>query len=194
MNDYRETIKKEFEDIAEDYVNKAYLSGETIKTVDKFLKFLPKRGRILDIGCGGGQDSQQFSYAGYKVTGIDMSPRMIQLAKSFVKRGKFIIGDFLEVNLKDNHYVGVWCMRVFLLVPLSKQQEFLNKIYRILKQGGFLYIMTKANSTDTEEIDERGVFRKLITEDTFKNLLSRAGFDIVEFEREGKFMQAICRK
>lgn len=194
MTNYKETIKNEFDEIAEDYVNKAYIEGLTLASVDKFLSYLPGKGKVLDIGCGGGQDSQAFINNGYKTVGIDVSPRMIKLAKQFSKKTKFIQGDFLDIDLDDEEFVAVWCMRVFLLVPFAKEKEFLNKIYKVLKPGGHLFISAKAGSSDTEGIDDRGVFRKEIMQDSFEMLLKYASFEILELKRDGSWMQAICKK
>jgi ubiquinone/menaquinone biosynthesis C-methylase UbiE len=194
MTNYKDTIKQEFDSIAEDYVNKAYIEGLTLQSVDKFINYLPGKGRVLDIGCGGGQDSQAFINNGYKAVGIDLSPRMLKLAKQFSRKTKFIQGDFLEVGFDDEEFVAVWCMRMFLLVPFAKEKEFMNKINKILKPGGHLFISAKVGSSDTEEIDERGVFRKEIMQDSFEMLLKYASFEILEIKRNGSWMQAICKK
>ena len=38
--------------------------------------------RILDFGCGSGEDAQYFAALGHEVVGIDLSPNMIRVAKS----------------------------------------------------------------------------------------------------------------
>jgi len=194
MTNYKDKIKEEFDNIAEDYVNKAYIEGLTLQSVDKFLKYLPGKGKVLDIGCGGGQDAQSFINNGYKAVGIDMSSRMLKLAKEFSRKTKFIQGDFLDIDFDNEEFVAVWCMRVFLLVPFSKEKEFLNKIHKILKPRGHLYISVKIGSTDTEGIDDRGVFRKEITQDSFEMLLKYASFEILEERKNGSFLEVVCQK
>ena len=47
-----------------------------------FLKFLPNSGRILDAGCGVGQNSAFFSKKGYEVVALEPLPEFLDLAKS----------------------------------------------------------------------------------------------------------------
>ncbi len=45
-------------------------------------ELVPRSGSILDINCGTGTDACYFASRGYKVTGIDISPKMIKQAKA----------------------------------------------------------------------------------------------------------------
>jgi SAM-dependent methyltransferase len=48
----------------------------------RYLKPLAKAGdRVLDLGCGTGEDALRFSGLGAKVTGIDSSPEMVRIAR-----------------------------------------------------------------------------------------------------------------
>ena len=69
-----------------------------------FKKFCKKRPMtILDVGCGTGSHSLLFSERGYSVTGIDISKRMIELAKRKAsKEGsnvEFIAQDMRKLDL-----------------------------------------------------------------------------------------------
>ena len=47
---------------------------------------LPPGARILDVGCGSGWLSEYFARLGYKVTGIDISDELIDMARDRVER------------------------------------------------------------------------------------------------------------
>jgi SAM-dependent methyltransferase len=52
------------------------------EAVWRYLKPLVKAGdRVLDLGCGTGEDALRFSGLGAKVTGIDSSPEMVRIAR-----------------------------------------------------------------------------------------------------------------
>ena len=40
---------------------------------ERFLKYIPDGGNVLDLGCGSGRDSKCFKEAGYQVSAIDAS-------------------------------------------------------------------------------------------------------------------------
>ncbi len=49
-------------------------------------RHVPRAGRILDVGCGGGREAVGFARLGYRVVGIDVAPRMIDAARQNAAR------------------------------------------------------------------------------------------------------------
>ena len=47
---------------------------------------LPSGARILDVGCGSGWLCEYFARLGYEMTGIDLSPEMIAIARERVSK------------------------------------------------------------------------------------------------------------
>jgi trans-aconitate methyltransferase len=68
----------------------------------KFIKSMPNEAKILD--CGPGQDSEVFAKLGFNVTGIDITPEFVDMAKRRVPEASFIQMDMKEL--------------VYLLTPL----------------------------------------------------------------------------
>jgi ubiquinone/menaquinone biosynthesis C-methylase UbiE len=60
--------------------------------VDRLLPPAPQGGKLLEIGCGTGHWSEYFAGKGFAVTGVDISERMIAVA-----RQKDIVGATFEV-------------------------------------------------------------------------------------------------
>ena len=48
---------------------------------DLFLKFMPKTGKVLDLGCGMGSDSIHFQEIGYDVLAVDKTDELLNDAK-----------------------------------------------------------------------------------------------------------------
>ena len=79
------------------------------------------KGKTLDIGCGS-------AYALEKDwIGIDIDPRILKFAK---KRNNLIIGDFLEIKLKDNTFDSVLMIEV--IEHIQDKEMAVKKIRRIL--------------------------------------------------------------
>jgi SAM-dependent methyltransferase len=51
-----------------------------------------RTGRVLDLGCGGGQLSQALVGVGYDAWGLDVSRSMVQMARHRVPRATFVVG------------------------------------------------------------------------------------------------------
>jgi SAM-dependent methyltransferase len=56
-------------------------------------------GRVVDLGCGSGIWARALTDASYQVTGVDLSPAMIELARQRAPAAEFQVGSFLQVRL-----------------------------------------------------------------------------------------------
>ena len=84
------------------YQDKDY-SGE-VNYIDGLIKrHSPGAKTLLDLGCGTGKHDHFLSLAGYNVSGVDLSPEMIDLAKTkYSSSGcSFYTGDVRDVDLKQ---------------------------------------------------------------------------------------------
>lgn len=62
-------------------ISKIYEQQTHIKWIKELAENLPKSGRILDLGCGQGNDVFLFNKFGFETIGIDGSAGMIKEAK-----------------------------------------------------------------------------------------------------------------
>lgn len=98
--------------------------------------------RVLDIGAGPGILSLEIArrlVLGGSMTGIDLAPSMIHLArlnaaKSGLTNTAFEVGDALSLNFPDNTFDVVISSNAFPWVPDRK--KFLSEVLRVLKPGG----------------------------------------------------------
>ncbi len=99
---------------------------------------------VLDVGCGLGTDTSRFARAGAEVTGVDIAPRAVTLArKNFAWRGlegRFEPMDGEELALPDDSFDFVYCHTVLHFT--RDPEAMINEIYRVLKPGGRAILMT----------------------------------------------------
>jgi ubiquinone/menaquinone biosynthesis C-methylase UbiE len=99
--------------------------------------WVPAGGRLLDIGCGEGDISAQCAAAGYNVDGIDMSPKMIERARSRFKSRSIefnACADTLHLPFADGTFDAIVASSVLeYVVPLRAQLE---ELRRVCKDGG----------------------------------------------------------
>lgn len=157
--------------------------------------------KILDLACGSGHHSIFFAKAGYQVTGVDLSEKMLQIARKNskgVSDVRFVKTGFLKVYPKlKERFDAVMCLGNSLPHLLSKRdlKKTLQNIYNLLNPGGILILQNRnydkilkkmirfmpPNITDQE--GERIVFLRLL--DFFKD---RVVFNLVTFrQKEGKW-------
>jgi ubiquinone/menaquinone biosynthesis C-methylase UbiE len=98
----------------------------------------PRNSSILDIGCGDGSLSAQFSNSGNKLTLIDLSQSMLSLARRRLDEQKgaqcaFIHGDFLSHSISGPYDIII-CVGV--LAHVESVEAVLARIVTLLKPGG----------------------------------------------------------
>ena len=99
-----------------------------------------KHPRILDLGCGAGYDSKILSRMGARVVGLDVSEKLIKIAKSEAYRCKFYVGDMTEKYKRLGKFDSILCLATIMHVGVSKmKQTFLNMV-ESLNKGGLVLV------------------------------------------------------
>ena len=110
-------------------------------------KYFQKKSCILDIGCGSGRTSIPLVNLGYEVTGVDITPQMIDTAKEIAKNQNldidYEVGDATKLRFDSDTFDGaIFANNGWVQIPAkANRQKALVEIYRILKPGG-IFILT----------------------------------------------------
>ena len=68
--------------------------------LDRFLELMPPGGEVLDLGCGSGRPIAGYCIAkGHPVTGVDASPRLIDLCRERWPGQTWIVADMRGLDL-----------------------------------------------------------------------------------------------
>jgi SAM-dependent methyltransferase len=104
-----------------------------------FENFNKKPVKILDLGCGTGLHDIVLKQRGYKVTGLDLSKQMIDLAANRGDGMRFVVGDMSDFNL-DEKFDVIICMFSSLgyVVEDEKLKSFFKCCREHLNPGGLL--------------------------------------------------------
>jgi 2-polyprenyl-3-methyl-5-hydroxy-6-metoxy-1,4-benzoquinol methylase len=113
--------------------------------VEKAKKYLKNSDTVLDFGCATGTVTCEISSCVKEATGIDISSKMIDIAKS--KAGELKIGnvDFRQATLFDKDYKreSFDVILAFNIIHFFKDtQEILQRMHELLKPEGLIIIAT----------------------------------------------------
>ncbi len=104
---------------------------------------------VLEVGCGLGTAAQSFMEAGAKYTGIDVSPKSIELAqrraKIFNLTGDIFVADIQSFIPDGKHFDLVYSFGV--LHHIQNLEAALKNIYAVLKPGGQFKLMMYATKS-----------------------------------------------
>ena len=99
-------------------------------------------GRVLVPGCGTGHDVLALAEAGAEVTGVDIAPRALAIARKRVHQGKvqWIEGDFLDLGQVEASYYD-WVVEHTCLCALdpAERERDVRSVRHALKPGGCLW-------------------------------------------------------
>jgi SAM-dependent methyltransferase len=73
---------------------------DEVAALEAFVEALPPGARILDVGCGSGWPwGAALLGRGFRVTGVDTSPRLIAHAATSLPHGEWVVGDMRTFDL-----------------------------------------------------------------------------------------------
>jgi len=94
---------------------------------------------ILDIGCGAGYPIARYlTDSGFRLTGIDVSAKMIEKAKDQkIPNSEFFICDFFDFVPKHK-FDGIIAFDSFFHFPKERQSEIYTRVSAWMKDGAYL--------------------------------------------------------
>jgi len=105
-----------------------------------FPYFAFKGAKVLEIGCGTGNDARRFVENGATYTGIDLTHKAILSAKAKIGRhGRLEVMNAEFMDFPDNYFDLVYSWGVIHHAVTPK--NIANEIYRVLKPNGFISVM-----------------------------------------------------
>ena len=126
-----------------------------------FVKYIKPGSSLLDLGCGPGAVSKYISKkVNVKLTLMDLSEKMIELAKIMLPSAETVISDIRTLSFKENSYEFI--LAAFCLPFLYDEEAkiFIKEIASIVKSGGYIYLSTmegKGNEITTTSFSDGGL-------------------------------------
>ncbi|MFM9447041.1 class I SAM-dependent DNA methyltransferase [Streptomyces acidiscabies] len=185
--DFIHNTRDSYDKIAEDYTEQ-FPSGLGDRAVDRglvgaFAELVRARGSepVADLGSGPGHVTAHLRDLGLQVFGVDISPRMVALARRTHPGLRFHVGSMTALDLPDQTLGGIFSLFSVIHVPDSELPALCKEFSRVLVPGGYALLCFQIDNTTTRlRITER--FGHDITLDyhwhdptRFAQLLTEAG-------------------
>ncbi|UCG15873.1 MAG: methyltransferase domain-containing protein [Phycisphaerales bacterium] len=126
----------------------AYFADSALFAYDLALlrRWMPRPGRVLDLGCGSGRHVVAFARAGFDVTGVDLSPHMIEVASAKLAESnaaaRLVKGDIVEPEGWGEPVPFDYALCMFstfgLIAGHTNRLRALRNWHRLLRPGGLL--------------------------------------------------------
>ena len=181
----KQIVRKGYDAIAERYLAWSRDSAPRRHYLEKLLAQLENGERVLELGCGAGLPATKALSERAAVTGVDLSPKQIALAKANVPTAEFLCAEITALDFAPGTFDAVAAFYAVTHIPREEHAALFARIAQWLKPGGiFVATLGAVDLEDCFEEDWLGApnFFSHYGADTNLALLKAAGFEILEHE------------
>lgn len=200
MDSYKEKVKAAYQNFAKRYA----VANFDVILQYQLTEFLSnvRKGKVLDLGCGPGRDTDYLKDEGLEVTGIDFSSEMISLAKEYVDKKLFKEADFDDELFEEGEFDGIWANASLIHVPKSSMLDTIKHISSWLKKGGVMYLNVIEGLGEKEirikNFYEEELLVSFYSVDEIIQIVEEAGLSVTKFHIESddnfNWIDIFCKK
>ena len=187
-----------FDKRAQQYQDKYMNVDMYSESLDLFCECVAKANpAIFEIACGPGNITKYLldKRPDFNIFGIDLAPKMIELAKANNPTAQFAVMDCREIESLKEKYDGIMCG--FCLPYLSKEEsaKLIFDTSLLLLPGGILYLSTMEGDYEKSGFESSSAGEQIfmhyhqaeyLAEDLLKN-----GFSIIDLQRKFSSVNSI---
>ncbi|MEM1194836.1 MAG: class I SAM-dependent methyltransferase [Pseudomonadota bacterium] len=146
------------------------------RDLDAFLDRLKPGAEVLELGCGGGQDSARMRERGFAIDPTDGVAAMARKANERFDLGVRVMR-FDELDTRAS-YDAIWAHATLLHCPRAELPDALARILRALRPGGLHYGSYKLGTGEGRDL--LGRLHNFPSEDWILQRYIEAGFALIE--------------
>jgi len=155
----------------------------------RFLQEIGNRRPVWDFACGPGQTTKYLKNLGIEISGLDLSEKILEQARTIHPEIHFRKGNILELKFENDSIAGV--VAFYAIVHFTEEQVGIafREIFRVLQSGG-IFLFTYHIGEETIHLDEFlgkkvDIDFMFFTTDFIFSCLNDSGFEKIEIlERE----------
>jgi len=168
----------------------------------EWLRHLPADARLLDLGCGGGQDAGHLRQRGYRVVGLDRTSALLAAGRCREPSLPLVLADLRQLPFQAMSFDGLWAAASLMHLPKPVARRILIDLYRLVRPGGFL-AATVTYGMKSGIVTEGWVPGRYFArwkKDELARAVRRAGWEILELkiitnrERKGRWLNLLAQR
>ncbi|MFD0883931.1 class I SAM-dependent DNA methyltransferase [Streptosporangium algeriense] len=105
-----------------------------------FAELVRDTGPVAELGCGPGQTTAHLRDLGVDVFGVDLSPKMIDIARETYPDLRFEVGSMDALDLADDELRGILAWYSVIHAPPREMPAYFAEFRRVLAPGGHLLL------------------------------------------------------
>lgn len=113
--------------------------------VDATRSYLPAGSRLLEGGCGLGNNVELLARSGYEVIGVDFAEKAVERVRTFRPNLDVRRGDLCQLSFSDGYFDGYWSFGVIEHF-YEGFDTIASEMLRVIRPGGYLFLTVPALS------------------------------------------------
>jgi len=145
-------------------VDEFFATGEPIvERINSFAEmgYRVPRGVAIDFGCGLGRVSRWLAKSFSHVVGVDISPKMLELAERYNAQQSaitFVQGNEKNIPLASSSADFIYSFIALQHIPRPLQEVYLHEFARLVRPGGYFYFQLPSHPIYVKETQFRQHF------------------------------------
>lgn len=183
MHDPKQVVQDGFDRIAE--AHGAWAEETRREEREKYTAALMNRleagADILELGCGAGGSTTRTLATSFRLTGVDLSARSVELARAAIPTATFVQSDMTRAEFPLASFDAVAAFYSIFHVPRAEHAPLLGRIRGWLRPGGLLVATMGAHDNPGELAPDwlgAPMYWSAYDADTNRDLVQNAGFEI----------------
>jgi cyclopropane fatty-acyl-phospholipid synthase-like methyltransferase len=165
------------ENRSQELMGKAYL--------DKLIDIVGTDASVLDLGCGTGMPVMGYLLnQGLRVTGVDASCNMLEIAQQHLPSADFILADMRELSL-NRKFDALIAWHSFFHLPAEDQPAMFNIFKDHLNENGvLLFTSGKEHGEAWSENGGENLFHASLDSARYQSLFEEHGFRVLAYRED----------
>jgi len=159
-----DAVRESYDRVADNYAHMVATTGlgdirrhPWLKaSIDAFADTVGDLGPVLDVGCGPGTVTAYLAERGLDVSGVDLSPRMIENARRLHPECRFSVASATDLDLAEASLGGVLGWWSLFNLPRDVLPQVLALFAHALKPGGHFITATHVGDEDAVRTEGYG--------------------------------------